>query len=352
MKKIWCIMTFLFLAGALQAQETDLLKKKGEKEKSGISRNLSIGFSFNLAPDLAGLGETIIDDGVLDLNEDSLAANTNTSYLIVSDKDNAIYYNASDGTSQDLFKFVGGYSEGGPMIGVGLSGTLIWDMNNATGLPLFIRGGFDYIIQFMGGHQKRILGPGVDSFLTYYNGTNDEQFPHDGNLAGGTLDTTFTSSWYEIPVTFGFMTTLYDKAKIYGGMGVGYISGGWSLRMKADDRYVQYITSYAGQDALLCRGAIDETVKFRLRAMSFNFVIGFEFFLTDRMVGSFEFMGTGTAGTVYAEAEFSERGAQILTTALGGASVATLDNQYLKRFAYPVLLGTSAFRMGMRYYIF
>jgi len=358
MKKVLCVIILLFFSISIYAKE-DLQKK--EKSNS-LSRTLSIGFGVNMAPDLAGLGETIMEGGVLDLNEDTLAANTNTSMLIVSDKDNAIYWNAAQGTSQDMLKFLDSYTEGGPMIGVCLSTTVTLDLNEVLGLPLFIRGGVDYVKQFSGGQQSRTLGVGVDNF-TATMATKNEYWPHHGEnfYEGGKLETAFTSGWIEFPITIGFMTSVGKNLKVFGGLGAGYIRGFWALNLKADDRYVQYMTAYSTtteegdpvpEVEAVCSGDLEEDVRFELNGLSFNFTIGFEFFFTESIACSFEFMGGGTAATVFAAEDFSPEAAKALTAAMAGETVATLDPEYLKAFAYPVSLGVSAFRLGVKYYIF
>ncbi|MCP4134343.1 MAG: hypothetical protein GY754_25435 [bacterium] len=353
MKKVLFLMSLLFLSYTVQAQ--DLLKLKGEeKEKSSSSalKNLSIGFAIGLAPNLANLGESIMDDGVLELDSGTLASNTNTGYLIMSDKDNAIGLDSTDGTNTSTLQFITSFQEGGALIGANLNLNAQYDFNELLGLPLFARIGFEYVFQFMGGSMSRTLGSGVDNYVTAQI-SKGVVFPSPaGGYAGGTLETNFSCSWLEIPVTVGFMTTIHNRAKIYGGVGIGYIRGGWSLNMKGDDKYVRYLTAFDGEADSLASGAIDETVNFVLATYAFNFVLGFEFFFTDKIVSYFEWAASGNAGTVYAEARFSERGSNIMTAALGGSAAYSMDSQYIKKFAYPVSLGGSRFKFGARYYIF
>jgi len=209
MKKIFLVMVILLITSS---GFTQISLKKGKKESSS-NRNLSVGFSMNLAPDLAGLGQTIMEGGVLDLNEDTLAANTNTSMLIVSDKDNAIYWNAAQGTNQDMLKFLDSYTEGGPMIGVCLSTVVTYDFNELLGLPLFARAGVDYVLQFSGGQQTRTLGPGVDVF-TAAMATEGTYWPNHGKnfYEGATLETAFKSGWVELPITIGSVSYTHLRA--------------------------------------------------------------------------------------------------------------------------------------------
>ncbi len=335
MKKLLGIFTILLFATTLYAQE-------------GGRKSFSVGITLGIVSDLAALGSTIIDDGTLDTADGSLANATNTGLLIMSDKDDAVALTSSQNTNVGPLQFLSGFEEAGPMMGMSIGGYAMYDFLSLADLPFFARLGFDYVVQVSGGEHSRTLASGVDQ----YADANGFSRPISGSYTGATMKHTFTSSWLEIPLTVGICLPVGKYGKVYGGLGMSYFNGGWALEVDLDAEYAQYLTMFAGNAQALVTSEVKEKVEFKVSTISVNFCLGAEVNVAYGIAVSFEYWGSGAAQTVHSETKFSSNAAQIMTAALAGEDAAAADSEYIKQFAYPVVLGSSFFKFGVKYYIF
>jgi hypothetical protein len=335
MKKFLTFLTVLLFAATVYAQDSG-------------SKSFSAGLTFGIVPDLASMGATIITDGTLETADGSLANSTGTSDLIMSDKDDAVNLNNSNGTNVAPMDFLGSFSEAGPMMGLSIAGYAMYDFKTLADLPLFTRFGFDYVMQTGGGEHKRTLGPGIDQAAAL----GGYPVASGGTYAGASMSYAFESSWMEIPLTVGIVLPVGKIGKIYGGLGMSYFKGNWSLAVKMDSQYAQYLTAFEGDSAALADEAINETVQFSISTISMNFLLGMEVEVYESVSITLEYWASGALQVVYADSSFSTEGKNVMTAALGGKTAASNDSEYVKKFAYPVKLGGSYFKFGAKYYIF
>ncbi len=339
MKKLLSILVILLFASTLYAQE-------GGKKKS-----FSVGITLGMVSDLAGLGATIIDDGTLDTAGGSLANATGTDKLIMADKSDAVLLSNSNNTNAVPLQFLSDFSEAGPMMGLSIGGYVMYDFLSLADLPFFARLGFDYVAQVGGGEHGRTLGAGINQYAQAA-GYALPTAAAGGTYTGAWMTYSFTSSWLEIPLTVGICLPVGKYGKVYGGLGISYFNGGWALEVDMSDSYAQYITVFDdGAQALVT--SFDKTkVEFKVSQISFNFVLGAEVNVAYGIAVTFEYWGSGAAQTVYSKAAFTDNASKTMTAALSGGDVAGYDTNWFKQFAYPVVLGSSYFKFGVKYYIF
>ncbi len=336
-----CIVAFLSSAAYGRRIPMDL---KGSKNNSAFD-SLAFGFSFGIAADMSGLGGSIADSGVVDLNSDSLAANSNISMLLMSDKDMALTQYSSQGTNAAPLQILSDFQEGGPLIGIDLGFYAWYDLLHHLDIPVFFRLGFDYTFKIAGGEQNLVLGQGPDQVAAASG------FPIiPGGFEGGSMATTWDSSWMEIPFTVGVCWQFGKHAKIYGGLGLSWFHGGFSINVKADSRYVAFLTSYPGEDAKMVTDALNENIQFTTYGISVNMLLGFEVFVWRDLAVTVEYYMGGTMQTVFADKEFSTTAKEAMTMAVGGPTAAAYDPEFVERFAYPDLIGGSLFKFGVKYY--
>ncbi len=317
---------------------------KGANNNS-IFDSLALGFSFGIVADMNMLGSAITDGGVIDLNSESLAANANIPMLLMADKDMALINYSSQGTNAVPLQIVSDFQEGGALIGLDLGFYAWYDLLRHLKVPVFFRLGFDYSFKVSGGEQKLVLGPGPDQIAA------SGGFPIiAGGFEGGSLETLWGSSWIEIPFTVGVCWQFGKNAKIYGGLGLSWFHGGFSIDVKGDARYVAFLTSYPSQDTIMITESLNEKISFTTYGISVNMLLGFEIFVWKDLAVTVEYYMGGTMQTVFADKEFSSGAKEAMTLAVGGPDAAAFDPQFIERFAYPDVLGGSFFKFGVKYY--
>lgn len=324
---------------------------------SGKVKRFSVDVSAGLKGNMANLGDTITKDGTIDTNSGTLirqAYSTNTA--IMSDRNNAaILYNSNNTNS--AFNLLSGYTDGGPLTGIDIGTNLKYDLDDLINLPLFIRGGFSYMMKLSGGSQSRTLG-NVTSGNAALNALLLSQTGKAGSeYAGGTMSTTFGASWMEIPLAVGFNARISDSTKIYVGVGASYFYGGWDVKLAIDEKYANAMATYTDLSTTATNywaqqggGSIDETITFRASGIGVNYFMGLEQNLTKDLSLFMEIYASGFAKTVYSS-ELSTKG-QRLMTATSSSSLYQGDNQWFKRLAFPVVLGGASIKVGVKYYIF
>ena len=307
--------------------------------------SLAFGATFGIVADMSGLGSAIADGGVVDLNPNSLASNANIPMLLMADKDMALLNYSAQGTNAVPLQIVNDFQEGGPLIGLDLGFYAWYDLLHHLKVPVFFRLGFDYSFKISGGEQKMVLGPGPDQIATAGS------FPIiPGGFEGGSVAINWNSKWMEIPFTVGVCWQFGKRAKIYGGLGLSWFHGGFSIDVAANDKYVAFLTSYPGQDALMITESLKENITFTTYGISVNMLLGFEIFVWRDLAVTVEYYMGGTMQTVFADKEFSTTAKEVMTMAVGGPDAASFDTQYVERFAYPDLVGGSMFKFGVKYY--
>jgi hypothetical protein len=333
MKKFLVLLCAVFFAGSLYAQD------------AAAGKSLSVGVSFGVLSNLAGLGATIMKDGEFDTSKESLAGSTTTKKIFMSDKDNAIAKHNSESTNSEPLNFLKDYTEGGAMMGVNMELYAMYDMNESLALPLFARLGFSYMLQIGGGEQSRTLAAGVDQ----YAAAAGFAAAPGGKYEGATMDLTWTAGWMEIPVTLGISLPVGEKGKVYAGLGVSYFTGGWAAEYKTDAAYSAYLTTY-GTTTYFDKAAT-EKVEFAYSGIGLNFLIGAEAYVADSVAITVDYWVSGGGKTIWSKEDLSSNSSKILTLASSNAT-ATTDPEYLKRIAFPTVLGGSMFKVGAKFYIF
>ncbi len=351
---VLCLSSAVFAQKSKNSDMVLSLKKKGEKSEKADSKRrfLAIGLTAGVVADMSQLGSAITNDGVVDLNTESLASTTGIGKLLMPDKDCALQSYSSEGTNAEPLRVIDDYEEGGPLIGLDTGMYVMYDTTPHLDLPFFVRLGFDYAFKISGGEQMLKLGPGPDQVAD----SSDFAQPSEFNFEGGTIKTTWNSSWMEVPLTFGVILPVMDLGKVYGGVGVSWFRGGFSIQVDADKKYAAFLTSYdenvySDAENLMVTEPINETIEFMTYGISFNMLLGLEVFLSENAAATVEYWASGTMQTVYAETEFSDTAKQAMTMATAGPDAAGKDPEYIERFAYPVVLGGSMLKFGVRYYL-
>lgn len=310
-----------------------------------FDRALSISLQFGIAADVSGVSSAISNDGVLDINEDSLAANAGMSKLLMSDKDLATIFYSSQSTNAMPLKTLSDYKVGGALIGMDIGFTMMMDFLPWK-VPVFVRTGFDYTTVISGGKQSLTLGGGPDAAA----GASGFPVP-SGGFAGGHADVTWKAMNIDTQLTFGFIWGVKGKGKIYAGLGLSYFYGGFSITIDANSKYVAFVTSVKGKPGLMVNRDLNEVVTFRTHGLSGNMLIGGEFVLWGPVSFYAEWYMAGAMTVEYAKTEFSGDAKKVMTVVMGGASAADLDDEFIERFAYPTLVGGSLIKFGVKYYI-
>lgn len=342
MKKFFVLLCAVLFTGSLYAQDA---------AATGGGKSLSFGVTFGMLSNLCGLGATIAKDGEFDTADDSLAGSTTTNKIFMSDKDNAISKHNSESTNVGPLNFVKDYTEGGAMMGLNMEAYVMYDMNESLNLPLFARLGFAYMLQIGGGEQERVLAEGVDQYAAAYGFAAAP----GGKYDGATMSTTWTASWMEVPVTIGISIPVGDKGKIYGGVGISYFTGGWAVEYATDAAYSAYLTTYAATDTAptttYFNKAASEEVVFSYSGIGFNFILGAEAYVAEGVAVTIDYWVSGGGANIFQESDFTSSSSKLLGLATSSALGST-DPEYMKRIAYPTVLGGSYFKLGAKYYIF
>lgn len=297
---------------------------------SGVSAEGSyIGFGIGLQDNLGSLQNTIVVDGlgagavypdksghtaglgcgaVTAANTCYRAGNKGTQDLIISE-------NTLIGLEKNTGGLIRSETSGG-MIGAVLSVFYESEINDG----MFWRAGLNYT--------KKILGGQSDSYI--FKNTP---------LQYKWYDITWDYYSYHVPVYFGLKAGVGESSAVYGGAGLNYAQGGWNLGGTNNGDVPGLITSadIGTQTTTNSRGAVIQTpvvaeaVKFRVRSIGYQFMIGLETKLE-------------SGNKVFFELETIKAGAQgkVLTESNGGT-------QGLAGIAvYPISLSGTSFKFGYK----
>ncbi|ACY19100.1 porin OmpL1 [Haliangium ochraceum] len=317
------------------------------------AKRLSVDLSFGVRPDMASLGQTIAQDGTID-TADSTMANLvySTGQALMGDRNNmAIWHNSSNTNS--TFRLLGEEPEvGGPLLGLDIGANARYELDDHVGFPLFVRAGFHYITSVSGGQQRRVLGDAAQANpdiagLLMANGENPADY------IGGVMESEYSASWLEIPITVGFKVAINEDSFMYAGAGISLFRGGFSVGMNVDENYANVLATHIDTEALtvtnLSPGAVNETVEFQLGGVGVNYMIGGQAAIADTGAVVFlELNSSGAAKTVYSSR--LDANARRLLTATSSASLYSEDPEWFKRLAFPVVAGGGTMRVGLRYY--
>ena len=172
---------------------------------------------------------------------------------------------------------------------------------------------------------------------------------------GGTLTNEFNASWMEIPVALGFRVSIKKGTEVYAGAGISWFSGGLSLQINADEKYVDALTTHADISTLTIIqyatdvGAISDRVDFKAAGLGINYFLGLAQYIDAGVSIFMELYASGTAKTVYSTA-FSEDLSKAFTAA-SSDSLAAQDPQWFKRVAFPIVMRGGQVKIGARYYL-
>lgn len=320
---------------------------------AGDVKRFSFGVSGGLKPDMASLGGTITQDGTVD-TADSTMANLvyGTNKLLMSDRDSlALFHNSANTNS--TYKVAGAEPTlGGPLLGVDFGANAQYDLDDFK-LPMFVRAGVHYTTRMSGGSQTRSFGdiaatnPTIAGLLV----ANGED-PND--YVGGVMNTQYDASWLEVPITIGLKVPIDDHSAVYGGVGVSFFQGGFSVTMDVDEKYANVLATHVNTSTLSVRnyspGAVNETVDFKVGGMGLNWNLGAQKGFGKVMAGYFELNSSGAAKTVYSSSLSPE--ARRLMTAASSENIAQADSEWFKRLAFPVVTSGASFHLGLRFYVF
>ena len=314
---------------------------------------LSFGFSTGMRTNMALLGDTIAKDGTIELGSGTaLRALGGTKNVFQSDKDDAVLVHNSASTNS-AYKFLDSSTNGGALMGLTVGGEVKLELAKILHLPLFVRTGAEYTFRISGGNHERTLGSAIENGTPLGGAVREAT----GGVTGGTMSYAFDSSWLEVPLTIGLSIPIEGGHRVYGGLGPSYYRGSWSVQVDMDERYVRAATTLLDGNTVygpLVKNAIHDKVSFDWAGLGFNYVLGIEARLSDRDVLFFEWAATGGADTRFSSAP-SPDVQRFLTAVNSGVSggvvlPASADDRFLKRIAYPVVLGGGFFRLGYRFY--
>jgi len=342
------VAAFLFaVAGSAHAEEKP--------------RGFSIGISAGLLPDMAGLGDTIAMDGTIDTADSTLANMAySTGKALMGDKENETIWHNSQYTAS-AFNMLGEAPQlGGPMLGLELGATVQYEFDQIPSrgeprpkVPLFVRTGFNMSFRISGGQQSRTLGdiaarsPDLANLIEA-NAMNPEDF------IGGTMDTNYGASWFEVPISLGIKVPVFDRAFAYGYIGVSIFRGGFSVGIDVDEEYANVLCTHVDTDALTLTnyspGAVKDDIYLTAVGVGLNWGVGAQAQIARNLGLFIEMNASGTSKTVYSTELKTET--KRLLTALSSESLAQDDPEWFKRMAYPVLTKGASVRIGVRIYLF
>jgi hypothetical protein len=321
--------------------------------EGGRKEILSFGISTGLRANMASLGDTIAKDGTVELGSNTaLRALGGTKNVFQSGKDDAVLLHNSSSTNS-AYKFLDRQENSGALMGITVGGEVKLELAKLVDLPLFIRAGADYTFRVGGGYSERVLGSAIENATPLGGAVRDAT----GGVTGGTMSYQFDARWLELPLTIGLSIPIEGGHKVYGGFGPSYYRGGFSVDLNMDERYVRAATTLLDGNTVygpLVSNALNEKIDFTWAGLGFNYVLGLEARVGDRNALFFEYAATGGADTRFSSAPSAD-GQRFLTAVnsgvTGGVVVpAQADDRFLKRIAYPVVLGGGFFRIGYRFY--
>jgi hypothetical protein len=319
----------------------------------GRKEILSFGISTGLRANMASLGDTIAKDGTVELSSNSaLRALGGTKNVFQSGKDDAVLLHNSSSTNS-AYKFLDRQENTGALMGITIGSEVKLELAKLVNLPLFVRAGADYTFRVGGGYSERVLGSAIENATPLGGAVRDAT----GGVTGGTMNYQFDARWLEIPLTIGLSIPIEGGHKVYGGFGPSYYRGGFSVDLNMDERYVRAATTLLDGNTVygpLVTNALQEKIDFKWAGLGFNYVLGIEARVGDRNALFFEYAATGGADTRFSSAPSAD-GQRFLTAVNSGVSggvvlPAQADDRFLKRIAYPVVLGGGFFRIGYRFY--
>ncbi len=344
------------IAGSPQAHaDAHSEKKEAKLLDEPKAKRLSFQVSLGIKPDMANLGSTIARDGTIDTASTTIAnALYSTTSALMGDRDTRTHWQNSQ-TTDSAFRLLGEEPKrGGPMLGLDLGLSVQYELDDVINLPLYVKAGLHYTTRVFGGSQDRTHGdvaaadPTVAGLLRA-NGENPDDF------INGTMITQYDASWIELPITVGIKVPFKDEQSfVYGGLGVSYFRGGFSVEFDIDERYANALATHIDADAAtvnnLSPGAVNDKLDLIAGAVGLNWQLGAQARVANNSVVYFELNASGTAKTVYSSEMKPET--QQLLTALSSENLAEQDPRWFKRLAYPVVTSGAVMRVGFRYYFF
>ena len=302
---------------------------------------------------MALLGDTLMKDGTLELSSSSaLRALGGTKNILQSGKDDAVLVHNAQSTNS-AYHFLERERTTGPLMGLTLGTEVKLELQKLLRLPVFVRLGAEYTFRISGGKHERVLGSAIENATPLGGAVRDAT----GGVTGGSMTYAFDASWLELPLTIGLSIPVEGGHRVYGGFGPSYYRGGFSVDLDMDERYVRAATTLVDGNTVygpLVRDAIHEKATFAWAGLGFNYVLGLEARVGERNALFFEYAATG-GGDTRLSSEPSAAAQRFLTAVNSGVSggvvvPATSDDRFLKRIAYPVVLGGGFFRIGYRFY--
>ena len=197
MKKYLAVLLAVFMSAPLFAQDATVEDVVGDaaetvKAVKAGGNSLSVGLTFSHVANAAGRGETILNDGSVDLNGDSLASATGTDLFLMPDNQNAVLVNNAESTNFVPGRYLKEFSEGPFMNNLNFEIVGMYDFTTLLELPLFARLGVNYSFTYNNCTQKRVLGEGIDQSVA----ASSDNFPAASDTyEGGTMEVSWHASW-------------------------------------------------------------------------------------------------------------------------------------------------------------
>ena len=329
----------------------------------------SIGLGVGIRPDMAQLGTTIVQDGTVDVADSSLAGYYSIDKFLMSDRNN-MTIEANSRNTDSIFNLQDGYTEGGSMLGLEKGGDLRYELDDVIKFPLFFSAGFYHTGKMSGGEQSRTLGDvaagfsALDTLLAITEGNDNTT----EDYIGGTMNTTWDASWWEIPISLGMKVPIKPHWFVYGKAGVSIFNGGFDITVDIDEKYANVLGSHVNIDSanplastfndLSPDGGVQDTISFRTGAVGLNYGLGTQVNIRKRWAVYFELNSSGAAKTVYGST--TSDGTKQLFTALSSETIAdgsesfdiAGDPTWFDQLAYPVVMQGASGRLGLRAYLF
>lgn len=322
-------------------------------------KRFSVDLSAGVRPDMASLGDTIVQDGTVDTADTTVASLLySTDKALMSDRSNMVLWNSSNSTDT-IFKVMGEEPVlGGALLGLELGGRLRYELDDVINFPLFVQSGFHYTYSASGGYQERVLGDIASeneeiALLFQANGLDPDDY------TGGKMITEYSASWFEIPLSLGIKVPVKREYTFgYGTIGASFFSGGFSVMMDVDEKYANALATHADLDSdelvppatNYSPGAVQDTVSFLNAGIGMNYGVGVQVGMKNGAAFFIEYNGSGTSATVYSSDMKQET--QELLTATSSETIYGADPAWFEKLAFPVVTAGATARVGVRYYLF
>lgn len=276
-------------------------------------QGFTVGIGFGFFGDAAGMGGTILDDG-LSKSYNSTAVNALNPAITAQGYDEFTLIESEQGLlDQQTSGDITNVKTGGAMTAVNMDLKLRYDI-----FYFFAETGFQYSMKAMGGETSWVAG-----------GVKQEQ--------------EWDYSHIMVPFTLGINVPVMDgKVNVYAGFTLSYMYGGWNVKLtrsylsgEMDDTGTTLAEAITGGWAMAGLTSITEKPEFKVHVLGMGYKIGIDAEVYKNVLVYFEI------------------------NAIGGAKIkqynvkdATMVASGVTHFNYTAILGGTSFNLGAKYRIF